>query len=146
MAVIWSKTPLHLAPREATSEKFYPVRDLELSTWDPSEGTDLFACTNDDLFFNDGKFIISPACDGTLELELRQESIVIASTTLYREAGVDTYTITVSEDARKFITNWSALAVWATVNGSDTVKLGLGITKTPGPGPLSLRVRVDMSL
>lgn len=148
MADIWKRVPDSKVARVLTTEKHYPTADIddEPTTWRASSGTDLYKMVNEEIFFDDTDYVESPQCDGLLTIELRQEHVIIAQHTVYRTVGTKTYEMVVTEAQRHFITDWSALAIWFTVNISDTVKFAWGPLQEPPAGTFTIRFRVNMGL
>lgn len=145
----WSRESTDTGPSPVTVsavQYVYPIADTSAGNWEASSGTVLYSTVDEAQFPSDTDYVESPECDGTLLVELRQESIVIASHTYYRETGTQTLALTLTAAQRALITNWSALSVWCSVNTTDTLKLALGPIQTPAPGDVVLRVRVDMGL
>ena len=94
---------------------------------------------------NDSNYIRSPLCDGTMLVEVREGSTLIAQRVLYRPTGLQTYIYQLSAGEAAAVSNWSNLAVWLTVYDSNstikTAKVALGTLTTPAAGDVKLYLR-----
>lgn len=94
---------------------------------------------------DDSDYIYSQFCDGTLVIELREGTTLIAQRTVLRTVtSAETYVYTLTAGERAAITNWSDLSLWFTVNGTDTAKVKLQTLSTPDAGPVSMYIRLYM--
>lgn len=90
-------------------------------------------------------FIYSDACDGTVHIDLYDGATHIARRSLYRVApDMTTYVFTLTPSERDLIVHWDALALWFTVNDTDTVKFALDPFLPPTRGDVVLYVRLFM--
>lgn len=148
-APLAADTPITTLPQLA-----YPIADLQTSTWSASSNVPLFSTIDEPGFSDDTDFIESAESDGRLTIELRQEFTKIAEWSLYRTPGSELYEFTVPASQWRVITNWSKLALWVSVNATEsknagvpeTAKLLFGPVDPPSSGSLILRLRIDMGL
>lgn len=135
------------APTVAPAPTTVSVRaDLDANTWSTSTGTSLYSLIDEPGFFDDTDYIESTESDGLLTIQLREETTLIAEWTQYRTTGIDVYEFTVSETQWRTVSNWTKLALWLTVNNTETAKLSFGELTRPTHGSLTLRLRIDMGL
>ena len=120
--------------------------DISASTWTASAGTSLYTNLDEPNFFNDADYIESAESDGLLTIQLREGYVLVAEWTKYRTTGLETYDLTVTEEQWRTVRNWSNLAIWLTVNETETAKLLFEPLDPPTHGTLTLRVRIDMGL
>lgn len=142
----WSRDPI-TQPTVAPGAQFGYVRaDLDANTWTASTGTSLFSTIDEPGFSNDADYIESAESDGLLTIQLREEYTLIAEWTKYRVSGAETYEFTVTEAQWRTVSDWTKLALWLTVNETETAKFAFGELTPPTHGSLTLRLRIDMGL
>jgi hypothetical protein len=93
---------------------------------------------------NDSDYISSPPSNGnTLTIELRQSATLIKQWTV-NPTALETNVLALTAGERAAISDWTALAVWVSVNGGANIaKLKLDNLTTPqaGGGTLYIRAR-----
>jgi len=142
----WTRTAA-TPPTVAPVPQFGHVHaDISASTWTASAGTSLYTNLDEPNFFNDADYIESAESDGLLTIQLREGYVLVAEWTKYRTTGLETYDLTVTEEQWRTVRNWSNLAIWLTVNETETAKLLFEPLDPPTHGTLTLRVRIDMGL
>jgi hypothetical protein len=91
---------------------------------------------------DDSDWIQSPGSDGTYVMALYQGDTLIASRTITTDTSdFATHILTLTDTEKNSITNWADLAIWFTVNDTNTAKIRLSTIYRPLSGTVSLYVR-----
>lgn len=94
---------------------------------------------------DDSDWIHSPPCDGTCSMSLYEGATLIATRDISPDGfGFATHIFTLTDGEKALISNWSNLAIWFSVNGTETAKLKLSSLSRPADGSMSLYVRTRL--
>lgn len=141
-----------ISPSASSNQFLYPNADIAAGGWTPTSGANLYQMLDETLVPDDSStYIYSPISDGTCVVELREGSTLIATRTIARPSTVDqwqTFVYELTTGEKNAVSDWTNLAFWFTVNGSDVAKVKLQSGSVPGTlaDPVIMYVRMRIKL